>query len=207
MKNIYFIYCCLISITIKAQTAIDLGLSVRWADCNVEAENPEDYGGLYGWADPTGECTNKDVYDENWNWLSDSLYGGYMPTKDICGTQVDIVRAKWGKPWRLPTHKELEELITRCKKEKAEVNGVKGIRFTGPSGKSIFLPASGYRLGDKIEARGITGLYWSGSIGKIIKNKRDSRIWNLFFKIDRLYCECSDYGTRYTGKSIRPVRR
>lgn len=30
--------------------AIDLGLSVKWADMNVGAEKPEDYGGYYAWA-------------------------------------------------------------------------------------------------------------------------------------------------------------
>ena len=108
MKYLLIVCYCLITIITKAQTAVDLGLSVRWADCNLGAEKPEEYGGLYGWADPTGECTEINVYDEDWNWLSDSLYGGFMPTKAICGTQLDIVRVKWGKPWRLPTRDEME---------------------------------------------------------------------------------------------------
>ena len=45
-------------------TAVDLGLSVKWADHNVGAKTISDYGGLYGWADPTGKKTsaNDDYY-------------------------------------------------------------------------------------------------------------------------------------------------
>lgn len=206
MKYLLIVCYCLITIITKAQTAVDLGLSVRWADCNLGAEKPEEYGGLYGWADPTGECTDANVYDDDWNWLSDSLYGGFMPTKAICGTQLDIVRATWGKPWRLPTRDEMEELVTRCKKEKAIVNGVKGLRFTGPSGKSIFLPAAGSRLATDILHQGKTGGYWTGSIGKKYSANKDSRVWYLFFST-RGYTDFSEYGIRYDGKSIRPVRK
>ena len=203
---IFAIGCCLVSTISLAQTAVDLGLGVRWASCNLGAEKPHEYGGLYGWADPTGECVDANVYDDEWNWMSDSLYGGYMPTKDICGTLQDIVTAKWGKPWRLPTHEEMEELINRCKKEKAEINGIKGIRFTGPSGNSIFLPAGGRREATDILHQGKTGNYWTDSIGKRYKQHRDSRVWYLFFNTSG-YVECSDYGLRYFGFSIRPVRR
>jgi hypothetical protein len=129
-----------------------------------------------------------------------------MPAKDICGTQLDIVRTKWGKPWRLPTHDEMEELITCCKKEVIEINGVKGFRFTGPSGNSIFLPAGGRREGTDILNKGTNGGYWTGSIGKKSKTHKDSRVWYLFFTTKK-YLECSEYGIRYKGYSIRPVRR
>lgn len=192
---------------IYSQVPVDLGLSVRWANCNLGAEKPEDYGGLYGWADPTGECTDANVYDDDWNWLPDSLYGGYMPTMDISGTQLDIVRAKWGKPWRLPKCDEMKELITRCRKEKAVINGIEGIRFIGPSGNSIFLPSSGYRVGNDTLACNVSGFYWTGSIGRKYKDKRDSRPWTLFFKTRGFYYECSDYSQRQCGYSIRPVRK
>jgi len=55
MRSFLIIYCFFFTLISKAQTAVDLGLSVRWADCNLGAEKPEDYGGLYGWADPTGD--------------------------------------------------------------------------------------------------------------------------------------------------------
>ena len=35
--------------------AVDLGLSVKWASCNLGADAPNDYGGYFGWGDPTGQ--------------------------------------------------------------------------------------------------------------------------------------------------------
>ena len=38
--------------------AVDLGLSVKWATCNVGAESPEEYGDYFAW----GETTTKTEY-------------------------------------------------------------------------------------------------------------------------------------------------
>ena len=38
---------------------VDLGLSVKWATCNVGAESPEDYGDYFAW----GETAAKQSYD------------------------------------------------------------------------------------------------------------------------------------------------
>ena len=35
------------NIIINGHEAVDLGLSVKWATCNVGAESPEQYGGYY----------------------------------------------------------------------------------------------------------------------------------------------------------------
>ena len=40
---------------VTAGDAIDLGLSVKWANRNIDAPSPEKSGGLYGWGDPTGK--------------------------------------------------------------------------------------------------------------------------------------------------------
>jgi len=37
--------------TLHTVEAVDLGLSVKWASCNVGAISPEYYGGYYGWGD------------------------------------------------------------------------------------------------------------------------------------------------------------
>ena len=38
---------------------VDLGLSVKWATCNIGAINPEEYGDYFAW----GEVEPKEVYD------------------------------------------------------------------------------------------------------------------------------------------------
>ena len=45
--------------TVTASDLVDLGLSVKWASCNVGAKKPEEYGQYFAW----GETRSKEVYD------------------------------------------------------------------------------------------------------------------------------------------------
>ena len=50
---------------------VDLGLSVKWATCNVGASSPEEYGDYFAW----GEVEPKEVYDWNtYKWCNGSEY-------------------------------------------------------------------------------------------------------------------------------------
>lgn len=109
--------------------AVDLGLSVDWAEKNYGASLSSDIGGYYLWGDPAG--TGKI---------------GFFDTPDVnltSGTQYDIAQKNLGRGWRLPLKAELEELFAFCTKEASSVNGVSGVKLTGPSGNSIFIPLSG----------------------------------------------------------------
>lgn len=46
----------------KATLAVDLGLSVKWANCNIGSSCVGDKGGLYGWGDITGSILSEDYY-------------------------------------------------------------------------------------------------------------------------------------------------
>jgi hypothetical protein len=134
--------------------AVDLGLSVKWASCNVGATKPEEYGGYYGWADPTGTKTSP----------NDNEYPSANPPSNISGTEYDIARAKRGGNWRLPTHAEQQELADKCTWTWTTYNGVEGMKVTGPNGNSIFLPAAGGRCGTDVYKAGAYGFYWSGTL-------------------------------------------
>ena len=54
-------------IIINSHVAVDLGLSVKWATCNIGASNPEEYGDYFAF----GETEPKDEYTEE-NYM---LYG------------------------------------------------------------------------------------------------------------------------------------
>ena len=45
-------------IIINGHKAVDIGLSVKWATCNIGANRPEEYGGYYAW----GETEDKSDY-------------------------------------------------------------------------------------------------------------------------------------------------
>ena len=69
----------------SAVEAVDLGLSVLWANCNMGASSPTDYGGYFAWGDPTGTLWSSEGigYNEKgytWNTVN---YGG-KTTVDTC---------------------------------------------------------------------------------------------------------------------------
>ena len=101
----------------------------------------------------------------------------------------------------MPTDAEFTELRTKCKWEGVTQNGVDGQKVTGPSGKSIFLPAAGYNIGDEVYGGGSEGFYWSSSLnttGSVYS------AWSVvFFDSDHVYRDASN---RYQGMSVRAVR-
>ena len=115
---------------VNGYDAIDLGLSVRWATCNIGASSPEDFGSFYAYGDPTGKKFTHNIHD-------------YPGGKNIVNTELDIAKKHWGIEWRLPTTEEMKELKEKCTWKYSELNGVKGYYAIGPNGCSIFLPIAG----------------------------------------------------------------
>jgi len=175
--------------TINGHGYVDLGLSVKWATCNVGASSPSDYGSYFAW----GETTAKSEYTVANSVTYEKSIG------DISGdSRYDAARANWGGTWRLPTKAEIDELVNKCKIRWTTYNGHKGRLVTGPNGKSIFLPAAGWRNGSSLRYVGEGGYYWSStpdesgtqSACSLGFNSRDfSRYWNC----------------RYDGRTVRPV--
>ncbi len=187
--------------TITTGEAIDLGLSVKWASCNVGATAPEEYGGYYAW----GETEEKSNYGGNYKYWSDKNGDGNWDSNeyvnigsDISGTQYDVAHVKWGGSWRMPTLEEQQELLDNCNWYWAKLNGIYGYRVTGPNGNSIFLPAAGYRNGTKLNGWGSNGLYWSSSL-----NSSDSSDASILYFFSGNYGWGNDY--RNYGLTVRPV--
>ncbi|MCD8287115.1 MAG: DUF5640 domain-containing protein [Clostridia bacterium] len=121
---------------INGHEYVDLGLSVKWATCNVGANSPSDYGNHYAW----GEITPKSSYTEENCKTSGKNLGS------IAGNpNYDAARANWGGTWRLPTEEEIDELIDNCQWEWTTIGEHSGYKITSKNGNSIFLPAAGYR--------------------------------------------------------------
>ncbi len=168
---------------------VDLGLSVKWATCNVGANSPSDYGNYYAW----GETTTKSEYTE----VNSKTYGKSIG--DISGNpSYDAARANWGGKWRLPTTSEFEELKNRCRWEWTAQSGHNGYRVTGTNGNSIFLPATGWHYGTLFYNAGERGYYWSSSPGE------GSTLSAYYLGFDSsghgVY-----WGYRNGGQSVRPV--
>lgn len=143
---------------------IDLGLSVKWSDRNLGASSPEDYGKYFAW----GEIEPKVSYDLGNYHISDNIselehLNIIDGLKNLHGT-YDAAVTNWGKPWRMPTMKEVQELSNKCNWKFTEKNGLKGYEIYGVNNNSIFLPAIGYLSGTSLRMANSHLLYWSSTL-------------------------------------------
>ncbi|MBQ5387821.1 MAG: carboxypeptidase regulatory-like domain-containing protein [Paludibacteraceae bacterium] len=149
---------------------VDLGLSVKWATCNIGAYKPEDYGGYFSW----GETTTKTYYSWDYYkyWEDNRGYTKYyyddgnigiIDNKFVLDKSDDAASELWGGNWRMPTATEIVELIEKCTCIVTTQNGIKGFKIISKSnGNYIFLPAAAERcFGEYLEGY---GAYWSSSL-------------------------------------------
>ena len=179
---------------------VDLGLSVKWATCNVGAETPEAYGNYYAW----GETTTKTDYSSS----TSATYGlsisqlqtqGYIDGEGNLTAQYDAATANWGGDWRMPTYDELKELNDNCTWTWTTQNGVNGYKVTSKVNSNyIFLPAAGWRSESSLSGAGSYGYYWSSTPNE----SNSSFAYYLSFISSGHYV---NYLYRYIGQSVRPV--
>ncbi len=171
---------------------VDLGLSVKWATCNVGASTPEEYGDYFAF----GETSPKETYTSE-----NSVASGDSTIGDIAGNpQYDAATANWGGSWRLPTKEEIEELLENCTYQWTTREGVNGTLFASKrNGNSIFLPAAGNRYELSLNDAGEGGFYWSATRSE----------YDIYYRSYDLLCgiESVGYDTHpcYHGCSVRPV--
>lgn len=197
-------------VNIKEQRFVDLGLSVKWATCNVGADKPEDYGDYFAW----GEIEPKDEY--SWSTYkygkSESLSKyctkkkyGKVDDKTVLELCDDVANVKMGGDWRIPTKKEQDELRKECKWTWTQKNGINGYEVTGPSGNNIFLPAAGCRDNVRDNTSNLYYLNERGIYGSSSLYSTPNFSYGL--GIGANYVNWQSGSTfRYTGVSIRPVR-
>lgn len=143
---------------------VDLGLSVKWASCNLGADKPEGSGEYYAW----GEVNVKSDYNANnsktYSYsLSELRSMKIIDSKNVLLPSKDVVTQKMGKDWRMPTKEETQELLDNCTWEWVLNNGSKGFKVTGKNGNYIYLPAKGYFFGAQLYDTDETGNYWTST--------------------------------------------
>lgn len=193
--------------TLNGHEWVDLGLSVKWATCNVGASSPSDYGGYYAW----GETSTKSRYDlDNYfdcldsslnssddSWETYKLNG---QTRITPTSGHDTARENWGGTWRMPTRAEIEELCEKCKWARTSKNGHNGFIAIGPNGNSIFLPAAGYRFGTDSLGIGGCGIYRSSTLSSL-----SSSHWAYDLYLYENVHSMRNHYLRSYGQSVRPV--
>lgn len=203
---------------------VDLGLSVKWATCNIGAESPLQLGNYYAWA----ETEPKNNYDYRYykyrspnfpyyNWGSigkytfpdKSSYGCWYENgifvgdnKTVLEPEDDAAYVNLHGKWRTPTAEELNELIENCNWVWTSLNH-EGINVSGYvvisniTGNSIFLPAGGYYEGTSLRDKE-KGFYWTSSAGT------DMACRTVFLEFSSSRVDKTSHDRPY-GRLIRPV--
>ena len=171
---------------------------IYWSSVNFGADTPEEFGSFLAW----GELDPKTEY----SWASYIVpLSGWCGTDkdalkdiaDISKTDYDVVAAKWGEGWRMPTAAEVGALLA-LDWEWTSSEGIYGYQVTNPNNsKSIFLPVGGY-YNEAVHAHeGAKGRYWTSTAGEEAINA-----YSLDFTSDGYDF---DQHSRYLGFAIRPV--
>ncbi len=182
--------------SVNGHEYVDLGLSVKWATCNVGADNPQEYGDYFAW----GETSPKETYTSD-----NSATHGNGNIGDISGkAKYDAATAAWGGSWRMPTRDEMNELLTKCNWLRTTEQGVPGFRITSKdkefANNSIFLPAAGWFYETSILKAGELGYYWCSS------PYENTTVYAQALYFDENNAEIRQWARRY-GRSIRPVTK
>lgn len=166
---------------------VDLGLSVKWASCNIGANYPFEYGNYYSW----GETVTKTSYTWNnylWGDYNDLSKYNSKDGKKILDQEDDVANIVCGNYYRIPSKEEVDELIDSCTWEQKKLYGRNGFVVTGRNGNSIFLPFTSET----------TGRYWINAIYRDQYNIAYTLVMNKDIA-------WTSYDSRYCGLSIRSV--
>ena len=193
-----------------------------WADRNIGANRPEEYGLYFWWGDTVGYAyVNADWVASNGSLSSFSFYEAKTPTSDkgksrstlqsegwitmdgVLAPEHDAAHVRWGGNWRMPTKRELQDLVDKCDWNWTTMNGVNGYKVRGKgdyAAASIFLPAAGYGYRTSLTDADSSGYYWSS--GPSSGNHNAGRLY-FYSNSGGIYTN-DDY--RYYGQSVRPVQ-
>ena len=186
--------------TSVAGIAVDLGLSVKWADRNIGSTMGNPVGEYIAWGDTAQHLP---MTPANYVHTDATGINGYKHIgNSISGTEYDAAHVRWAGTWRMPTHAEINELRNNCTWTWTTHEGVDGYEVKGTNGNSIFLPASGYMLGNNVQFS-TCGFYWGDELDSRIPQRENMRAEMLYFENNS---NKIDYYDRYYGFPIRPVQ-
>lgn len=185
---------------------VDLGLpsGTLWATCNVGANSPEEYGNYFAWGEtkPRKKFAWSAYFDTEDKGRTFKKYNNNGGLTELL-PEDDAATANWGSGWQMPSFDQVDELteMNYTTIEWMTLNGKYGCKITSKSnGKSIFLPAAGYRDGKSLNEAGSDGYYWSRSL----YTRHSDIACSLYFASDAILTRLGDY--RYYGQGVRPVR-
>jgi len=189
--------------TLEGHYFVDLGLpsGLMWASCNIGALNPIDGGDYFAW----GETQAKENYTlANYKYYDGSDFTKYsFFTDQILDSEDDAAAVNWGAGWHMPTGGDFNELDNNCTHTWTTINGVTGMKVTGPNGNSIFLPAIGKLRDDYPSGFGLGGYYWLCQLAHNMDFDDSEAMYIQFEQTNEFHTNMYVY--RYVGLPVRPV--
>lgn len=221
---------CIVTVTAATKGYVDLGLSVKWANCNLGANAPGEVGLFYQWGDTQGYGSNtSDGKIFNWADYSNNIaykwcngtyntltkyvpssaansygYNKFYDNKTTLELTDDAAHVALGSNSRIPTSEEWAELrnTDNCTWTPCGKGYKVQSKITGYTDNWIFIPATGQRCGSSIESTGY-GYYWSSNLYTPNYAASDRAIIQYFSPGSR---SNEEYNTsRSFGCNIRPV--
>lgn len=182
---------------------VDLGLSVKWATCNIGANTPEEAGLYFAWGETSGYTAEQVGTEKNFSWADYEFGPRSALTKyngadgfTVLEPEDDAATVNWGEGWRMPTKEEFEELMTLPHTWDSSRSGYS---FTdGNDNELLFVFTGGDAFDGNFSYLGEYGDYWSGSLGE-----NEVNAWRLNFYSDEYWIGDDN---RYIGRNVRPVR-
>lgn len=139
--------------TVDGHEWVDLGLPshTKWATTNIGAPRPTAPGDHFAW----GETTPKTEYEElNYKYFDEGSYLVYSAPYDLEDSEgLKILRDEdnaaymfWGPSWDMPTAAQVQEIEEYC----SLTDNGNFVTITGPNGRSIQCPKTGYKYSDNL---------------------------------------------------------
>lgn len=203
----------LVDLTDKSSgKAVDLGLSVRWASCNIGTTAPEEEGDKFMWGETEPNergYNNWEYYKYSYNYqASGSILhltkyctqekNGEVDGKYILESRDDAATVNWGSDWRTPTPEEWLELREHCYWDRITINKKDCYKVTSKiNGNYIIFPRP-YSY----------NYYWTN----ILKESTDAHAEEGEYNDPKavcydLYYKSVESSERNTGFPVRAVRK
>ena len=182
------------TLTVEELTAqaVDLGLSVLWADMNIGAESATDVGTYFAWGETVGytDENNYDKYKYDWDtykWGQANQQTKYNTTDGLTRLEDDDDAAiqNWGGSWRMPTRTEMDELINNTDRERVVIDDHVYFKLMNKSDheKYILLPVSGAKVYPE-NLHTDRGLYWASTCSSVSEKPNFAN--QLYFTQDNI---------------------
>lgn len=142
--------------TISEENEVNLGLPSNYSSCNLGASSPENDG------------TYNEIFRQ----------GGYLLSGYVSESQYNPVKSKLGNGWHMSTSIELAMLTSGKITHNYRYKNTIGLRVSGLSGESIFMPYSGCKINGDFLWKGNAVIYPNGDLCYAEEYEKSKSSWN-----------------------------